>query len=219
MRRREFITGFVAMAGWPFDVRAQRTPLRAGFLPLGSPENGYDRSLVELFRQGLRDVGVVEDRDIVLDIAWIGDETEIPRALTDLIKRGAGLLIPCGTSASVAAKRLVSTIPILFIDVFGRRHQGARSRAAVEQLHRPALEQWQVASGALGPVLPSRQAARIRGVSIPDRVVAGCSQGGENREPPVIGFTRPQGRAPRSYRGLGLRMNRTDVTMKVARKQ
>jgi hypothetical protein len=30
----------------------------------------------------------------------------------------AGLLIPCGTSVAVAAKRLVSTIPILFIDVF-----------------------------------------------------------------------------------------------------
>jgi putative ABC transport system substrate-binding protein len=118
MRRREFITGLVATVGRPFDVRAQQALLRAGFLPLGSPDNAYDRSLVELFRQGLRDVGVVEDRDIVLDIAWIGEETDIPRALAELMERGASLLIPCGTSASVAAKRLVSTIPILFIDVF-----------------------------------------------------------------------------------------------------
>jgi len=118
MRRREFITGLVATTGWPFDVRAQQAPLRVGFLPPGSPDNTYDRSLVELFRQGLRDVGVVEDRDIVLDIAWVGDSTEIPRALTQLMDRGAGLLIPCGTSVAVAAKRLVSTIPILFIDVF-----------------------------------------------------------------------------------------------------
>jgi putative ABC transport system substrate-binding protein len=118
MRRREFITWLVATGGWPFDVRAQQAPLRVGFLPLGSPDSAYDRSLVELFRQGLRDVGVVEDRDIVLDIAWIGDETEIPRALTEVMERGAGLLMPCGTSASVATKRLVSTIPILFIDVF-----------------------------------------------------------------------------------------------------
>jgi hypothetical protein len=75
MRRREFITGLVAMAGWPFDVRAQQTPLRVGFLPLGSPDNAYDRLLVELFRQGLRDVGVVEDRDIVLDLTSPGSAT------------------------------------------------------------------------------------------------------------------------------------------------
>jgi len=118
MRRREFITGFVATAGWPFDVRAQQAPRRAGFLPLGSPSNAYDQSLLDLFRQGLRDAGVVEDRDVVLDIVWIGDDAEIPRALMEVMERGAGLLIPCGTSTSVAAKRLESTIPILFIDVF-----------------------------------------------------------------------------------------------------
>jgi putative ABC transport system substrate-binding protein len=34
-----------------------------------------------------------------------------------LMQRGAKLLIPCGTSASVAAKQQVSTIPIVFINV------------------------------------------------------------------------------------------------------
>jgi putative ABC transport system substrate-binding protein len=118
MRRREFITGLVATAAWRCDVRAQQAPLRAGFLPLGSSSNAYDRSLFDLFRQGLRDVGVVEDRDIVLDTVWTSDEGDIPRALTELMERGAGLLIPCGAIAAVAAKRRVSTIPILFIDVF-----------------------------------------------------------------------------------------------------
>jgi putative tryptophan/tyrosine transport system substrate-binding protein len=118
MQRREFITGLVATAGWPFDVGAQQAPLRAGFLPLGSPSTAYDQSLVELFRQGLRDAGVVENRDVVLDIAWIGGDAEIPRALMEVMERGAGLLITCGASASVAAKRLGSTIPVLFIDVF-----------------------------------------------------------------------------------------------------
>jgi len=114
MRRREFITGLVATAGWPLGVGAQQAPLRAGFLPLGSPSNAYDRSLVDLFRQGLRDVGVVEDRDIVLDIVWIRDEADTSRAVTELMERGAGLLIPCGAGASVAAKRQVSTVPIVF---------------------------------------------------------------------------------------------------------
>ena len=54
----------------------------------------------------------------MLDIVWTNDEAEIPRVLNEPVERGAGLLIPCGANASVAAKRQVSTIPILFIDVF-----------------------------------------------------------------------------------------------------
>ena len=53
-------------------VRRSRatSTLRVGFLPLDSPDNAYDRSLVELFRHRLRDVGVVEDRDMVLNIVF-----------------------------------------------------------------------------------------------------------------------------------------------------
>jgi hypothetical protein len=73
--------------------------------------------LVEAFRQGLREVGLVENRHVVLDFVWIRNEPEIPQAVNELMQRGAKLLIPCGTSASVAAKQQVSTIPILFINV------------------------------------------------------------------------------------------------------
>ena len=118
MRRREFITVLGGAAAWPIAARAQQAnPVRIGFLPIGLPSNTYDQSLVEAFRQGLRDVGVVENRDVVLDLVWINSEPEIPQAVSELMQRGAKLLITCGTSASVAAKRQVSTIPILFINV------------------------------------------------------------------------------------------------------
>ena len=44
----------------------------------------------------------------------------------------------------------------------GRRHQGARSRAALESLRRAAMDLRQSAHGALGPLRPSRDAAEIR---------------------------------------------------------
>ena len=88
-----------------------------GFLPFGSPSNSYDLSLVEGFRRGLRDVGLVEDRDIVLDVVWISNEPEIPQAVSGLVERGAELLIPVGTSASTVVKRQVTKIPVLFINV------------------------------------------------------------------------------------------------------
>ena len=84
-------------------------------LPLGSSSSAYDRSLVEAFREGLRQVGLVENRDILLDVVWIGGDPD--ETVKQLIERGAELLIPCGSSASVAVKRQTSTIPIVFISV------------------------------------------------------------------------------------------------------
>jgi putative ABC transport system substrate-binding protein len=120
MKRRQFITLLGgAAAAWPLAANGQQAenPVRIGFLPLGSPSDTYDQSLVEAFRDGLRKIGVVENRHVVLDFAWVRNESELPRAVTELMQRGAKLLITCGTSASVAAKRQVSTIPILFITV------------------------------------------------------------------------------------------------------
>src|SRR5207248_874724 len=86
-----------------------------GFLPLGTPSNSYDRSLVEAFQQGLREVGLVENRDVILDVVRAGDDPS--QAVSDVLRRGADMLIPCGSSASVAAKRQTSTIPIMFLSV------------------------------------------------------------------------------------------------------
>ena len=63
MQRREFITLLGgAAAAWPLAARAQQAekPVRIGFVPIGSPSNAYDQSLVEALRQGLREVGLVE---------------------------------------------------------------------------------------------------------------------------------------------------------------
>ena len=118
MRRREFITLLGgAAAAWPLEARAQqhKGPVRLGILPLGSPSNAYDRSLVEAFQQGLRRVGLIESQNILLDVVWINDDPD--RAVSEALRRGAELLIPCGSGASVAAKRQTSTIPIVFVSV------------------------------------------------------------------------------------------------------
>jgi putative ABC transport system substrate-binding protein len=116
--RRQFVValGSTALA-LPLAARAQQHngPVRLGFLPIGSPSNAYERSLVEAFQQGLRRVGLIENQNIILDVVWIGDDPD--QAVSEELRRGAELLIPCGSSASVAAKRQTSAIPIVFLHV------------------------------------------------------------------------------------------------------
>jgi putative ABC transport system substrate-binding protein len=77
MRRRDFITALgVTAISWPLATPAQQyaKPFRIGFFPLGSPANQYDQSLVDAFRRGLRQIGLVENRDIAIEITWIGGD-------------------------------------------------------------------------------------------------------------------------------------------------
>jgi len=121
LKRREFVTLIGgAAAVWALGASAQvaQTPIRIGVLPFGSPSNAYDQSLVDAFRSGMRQAGLIEGRDIVLDIVWTsGSDADTDKAVAELIRRGAALLVPTGSTASVAAKRQTSTIPIVFISV------------------------------------------------------------------------------------------------------
>jgi putative ABC transport system substrate-binding protein len=119
MRRRDFITALGGTAiSWPLATRAQQyaRPLRIGFFPLGSPANQYDQSLVDAFRRGLRQVGLVENRDIALEVTWIGGN-DPQEPIAKAIHSGVDLLVPCGSSASGAAKHFTASIPIVFISV------------------------------------------------------------------------------------------------------
>jgi putative ABC transport system substrate-binding protein len=118
LKRREFITLLGGgVAALPLSARAQphKGPVRLGFLPIGSPRNDYDRSLVEAFQDGLGRVGLIENQNIVLDIVWVGDDPD--QAVSQELQRGAELLITSGSSVSVAARRQTSTIPIVFLHV------------------------------------------------------------------------------------------------------
>jgi ABC-type uncharacterized transport system substrate-binding protein len=119
MKRREFITLLGGAATWPLAAEAQAVarPARIGLVPLGSPSNPSDQALVNAFRQGMRELGLVENQDVTIDIVWVRNESEFPQVMKELVERGAKILIPAGTSAAVAAKRATSSIPIVFITV------------------------------------------------------------------------------------------------------
>ena len=110
MRRRDFITLLSGAATWPLSA-AYASPTRVGFLPLGSPTSSLELMLVETFRRGLHDAGLVEGRDVIVDIVWVAYENEYPQTLVGLINRGAKILVTAGSTATTVAKRQTSTIP------------------------------------------------------------------------------------------------------------
>jgi putative ABC transport system substrate-binding protein len=116
IHRRGFNILLGSAVTWPLITHAQQTnnAFRIGYLPLGLPTNATDPLFVEAFRKGLQDVGLIENRDVTIDITWVANESDYPQAVSQLVQRGAALLVTGGSTATAAAQRHTSTIPIIF---------------------------------------------------------------------------------------------------------
>jgi putative tryptophan/tyrosine transport system substrate-binding protein len=116
--RREFITllGGAAAAGWPVAARAQQKAAIIGFLVSGAPETSAP--LVEAFKQGLRENGLVEGKDYVLELRWAeGHYQRFPAFARELVEHGARVLVVSTIAAARAAQQATSTIPIVMASI------------------------------------------------------------------------------------------------------
>jgi putative ABC transport system substrate-binding protein len=98
MRRREFIAGLWSSAVWPVVARAQQQAVPVvGFLNSGSLDR-YSL-LLDAFRQGLKDGGYVEGRNVAIESRWAeGHSTRLSELAADQVltrdharRRGANL--------------------------------------------------------------------------------------------------------------------------------
>jgi ABC-type uncharacterized transport system substrate-binding protein len=85
---------------------------RIGFLIPGSPATFSAR--IEAFRQGLRDLGDVEGKDIAIEYRYAEGRLErLPNLVAELISLKFDLIVAAGSEATAAAKNATKEIPIV----------------------------------------------------------------------------------------------------------
>ena len=88
---------------------------RIGYL---SPNLAADPHLPEAFRQGLRDLGHVEGRNLVIEYRdAAGEYDRLPALAAELAALKVDVIVAANTPGALAAKRATSALPIVFVAV------------------------------------------------------------------------------------------------------
>jgi putative ABC transport system substrate-binding protein len=89
---------------------------RIGFLGNSTPE--LEANLVGPFREGLRELGYIEKKNIFIEYRWIeGKYERLPRLIGELLSLPVDLIVTAGTPASLAVKKATDSVPLVMIAV------------------------------------------------------------------------------------------------------
>jgi putative tryptophan/tyrosine transport system substrate-binding protein len=114
IRRREFVVAIGGAAAWPLAARAQqpgKVP-RLGYLGFG-PVSAYDTRL-EALRAGLRDLGYVEGKNIVIEFRWADRVDQLPALAAELVRMKVDVIFANSSTLVEPARQATQTIPIVF---------------------------------------------------------------------------------------------------------
>jgi putative ABC transport system substrate-binding protein len=146
MRRREFVSLLGgAAAGWPLPLSAQEASKvhRIGFLRFG-PASGY-AGRVEALRVGLRQLGYVEGKNIVIEFRWAETVDQLPELAVELVRMNVDVIFAMSSTEVEAARQVTKTIPIVFAthaDPVGLGHVVSlwQHHGADDVAHRPCSQ-------------------------------------------------------------------------------
>ena len=112
MRRREFIVLLSgAAAAWSPTAHAQQPKQlpKVGWLKIQGRQHTPDQ--LQAFRQGMRVLGWVENRDYEIEERYAdGDEARLPNLTTELLEAGVSIILATSQPSIIAAARAVPVI-------------------------------------------------------------------------------------------------------------
>jgi putative tryptophan/tyrosine transport system substrate-binding protein len=134
VNRRTFLCGLtLGTVAAPLAVRAQQTAKvpRIGVLGVKATDPVEVRRL-ETFRQGLRELGWIEGKNIALEYRWTeGDSGRLPHLAADLVRLNVDLILARSSIFVQPVKDATSSIPIVFVlhaDPVGLGHVASLAR-------------------------------------------------------------------------------------------
>ena len=112
--RRSFLAALlvlsVAAEFRPGD--AEGSPPRIGWLKIQGPHHSPDQ--LRAFREGMRDRGLIEGRDYVLEERYArNDAARLPGLATELVRAGASVIVATSQPSIVSAAQVTNTVPVI----------------------------------------------------------------------------------------------------------
>ncbi len=115
MDRRAFISsitlGLLAASLGADAQQAARVPRIGVVIPQAPPP--ARQPWLDGFREGLRDLGYVEGRTILLEVRWTGDAYDSTDVISSVIRLPVDVIVVQTTGAAMTAKQVTTTIPIV----------------------------------------------------------------------------------------------------------
>src|SRR5262249_24428895 len=113
-------------------------PQQAGTVPrigfLGSESASNQATRLEALRAGLRDLGYVEGKNLVIEVRWAeGSYDRLPALATELVGLKVAVVVTSGAKANIAMARATTTIPIVVV----RTSKPVGQQGVITNLARP----------------------------------------------------------------------------------
>jgi putative tryptophan/tyrosine transport system substrate-binding protein len=105
-----FVLGFAAEAQQPKKL------YRIGILFVGS--SSFYATWIDVFRQGLKELGYIEGKNITIDYRYAeGKADRLPSLAAELVGLKVDVIVSSSTPSVLAVKKATSTIPIVFVSI------------------------------------------------------------------------------------------------------
>lgn len=114
--RRAFVLASLAVVAAPAALAQQPKVPRIGYLAAVSL--AADTPRLQAFRQGLRELGYVEGRDVIVDYRHEDRSLDrLPALAAELVAQKPDVLVGVTTNAAIAVKKAAGTLPVVFMGV------------------------------------------------------------------------------------------------------